>query len=262
MAYTPLGEAQIYYETHGDGPAILFSAGGGGNHAIWWQQVPYFERNYRVVTLDYPGFGKTKIDADEFDILTFPDAILAVLDDLGIEKVTLIAQSLGGQPALSFAVQHPERVSGVVLVSSLGGIRDDAIHSLMLADRAKADELPVIDRLISPQFQADSPEMVFLFHQLGSFNEAVPGKNIKNTRNGATTLAQVQELLDGGIQVWFIWGNADVVRQESTYRKLGELLPGARHVVADGAPHTFYWERPEQFNTLVGEALASIHPVA
>ena len=259
MPYVSSGAAEIYYESHGEGPAVIFSPGGGGNHAIWWQQIPHLAKRYRVITIDYPGLGKTRVGGDEYDLLTWPDAILAVLDELQIERVTPIAQSLGGQPALSFAVKHPERIDGIILVSSIAGIRDEAIHSLMLADRTAADELPVMDRLLSPQFQTERPDMVFLFTKLSGFNAAVPGKNIVNTRKGSTDLAQVQALIDEGAQVWFIWGSGDAVRQEATYQKLGELIPDAHHVRVDGAPHTFYWEQPDRFNELVSDALAAIH---
>ena len=39
----------VYYEVHGDGPAVVFAHGAGGNHLSWWQQVPVFARQYRCV---------------------------------------------------------------------------------------------------------------------------------------------------------------------------------------------------------------------
>ena len=47
----------FYYETDGEGPAIVFAHGRGGNHMSWWQQVPVFSKNYRCITFDHRGWG-------------------------------------------------------------------------------------------------------------------------------------------------------------------------------------------------------------
>ena len=50
---------ELYYEVHGDGPALVFAHGAGGNHLSWWQQVPVFSRRYCCVTFDHRGFGQS-----------------------------------------------------------------------------------------------------------------------------------------------------------------------------------------------------------
>ena len=60
MPNASLNGTEIYYETHGKGPAIVFAHGVGGNHSVWFQQVPYFARNRQVITFDHRGFGRSK----------------------------------------------------------------------------------------------------------------------------------------------------------------------------------------------------------
>ena len=60
---------RIYYEVHGEGPAVVFVPGGGGNHASWWQQIPRFHGRYKLILVDWPGYGLSRADTTEFDIL-------------------------------------------------------------------------------------------------------------------------------------------------------------------------------------------------
>ena len=53
----------LYYESNGDGPAVVFAHGAGGNHLSWWQQVPVFSDCYRCVTFDHRGFGQSRVPA-------------------------------------------------------------------------------------------------------------------------------------------------------------------------------------------------------
>ena len=57
MPYAPINGTQLFYESHGDGPAIVFAHGRGGNHLSWWQQVAEFQHDYRCITFDHRGWG-------------------------------------------------------------------------------------------------------------------------------------------------------------------------------------------------------------
>ena len=50
---------ELYYEETGEGPAIVFAHGAGGNHLSWWQQVPVFRERYRCVSFDHRGWGRS-----------------------------------------------------------------------------------------------------------------------------------------------------------------------------------------------------------
>ena len=55
-----LGDFGLYYEVHGDGPAVVFAHGAGGTHMSWWQQVPALSRHFRCITFDHRGFGYSR----------------------------------------------------------------------------------------------------------------------------------------------------------------------------------------------------------
>ncbi len=94
----------LYYESHGEGPALVFGHGRGGNHLSWWQQIPEFSRPYRCITFDHRGFGDSVDVANGPGQEAFVEDLKGLLDHLGIERARLIAQSMGGRTCLGFAL--------------------------------------------------------------------------------------------------------------------------------------------------------------
>lgn len=256
MPFADSEGARIYYEVHGEGPAVLFVHGSGGHHAAWWQQIPYFSRQgYSVVTLDLRGFGRSTSELDEYDSLEFPGDILAVLDAAGIYRAVLAGQSIGASAALKVAVAHPERAAGVILAHSLGGLDNAELAELVKADRAEAEKLPVLDRLMSKSFQESSPELTFLFRQMGTFNRAKM-QDLRNLTVGGPT---VETLTGLGVPVCFLAGENDAVIRPATIRRAHELVPGSVLELVPDGPHSMYWERPDLFNSRVERFLQAVY---
>ncbi len=256
MPFADSDGARIYYEVHGEGPAVLFVHGSGGHHAAWWQQTPYFAgRGYSVMTLDLRGFGRSTSELDEYDSLEFPGDILAVLDDAGIDRAVLVGQSIGASAALKVAVAHPDRAAGVVLAHSLGGLDNAELAELVRADRAEAEKLPVLDRLMSRSFQESSPELTFLFRQMGTFNRA----KMQDLRNLTVGGPSIETLAALGVPVCFLAGENDAVLRPATVRRAHELVPGSVLELVPEGPHSMYWERPDLFNAAVERFLTTVY---
>ena len=94
----------IYHEVHGDGPALVLAHGMGGNHASWFNQVPFFSRWFKVITFDHRGFGNSGDLEGGADRSRFPDDLKDLFDQLGIAKAILVAQSMSGGTCAAFAI--------------------------------------------------------------------------------------------------------------------------------------------------------------
>ncbi|MFF7172960.1 alpha/beta fold hydrolase [Streptomyces pseudovenezuelae] len=237
----------IYYERHGSGPAILFVHGSGGHHAAWWQQVAALRDEFTVVTVDLRGFGKSDSSMPEFDGQDFPGDIVAVLDQEDLTDAMLVGQSIGSVAALRAGLLRPERVGSVVLGHSLGGISHPELKELAAADRAEAVKLPVIDRLLTKEFQRERADLTFLFQQMGTFNVAKMA-DLCNLDTGGPTLEDIRE---AGVTVAFLAGEKDAVLSVKTVTRAHELLPGSHLEIVTGAPHSMYWEVPDQYNAVI-----------
>ncbi|MBL7517122.1 alpha/beta fold hydrolase [Frankia sp. CNm7] len=256
MAFaTSADGARIYYETHGAGPGILFVHGSGGHHAAWWQQVPHLRDRYTVVTLDLRGFGRSDSEMDEFDSRRFPDDILAVLEASGVDRAVLVGQSIGAAAALKAALRAPDRAAGVVVAHSLGGIDHPDLAARVRADRAEAEKLPVLDRLLTPHFREVDPARTFLFRQMGTFNAA----KMADLRNLNTDGPTVEEVAASGIPICFLAGGRDAVLRPETVRAAAALLPAATLELVAAGPHSMYWEVPALFNASLDRFLATVY---
>lgn len=247
MPYADAQGTRIYYEAEGKGPALVLVHGSGGNHAIWWQQVPYFAQRYQTITVDLHGFGGSDAVDGGADARNFPRDVLGVLDDLKIEKAALFGQSIGALACLRLAVTHPKRIAGVVLGHSAGNMDHDELRAATAKDRAAAEELSVLDRLMSKTFQQRSPELTWLFQKVGTFNRA----NQQSIRNLGDKGPTPDEVKRSGVPIAFLVGENDRVISLATLRKAQSLLPGSTLLEVPAGPHSMYWENPAVFNCVV-----------
>jgi pimeloyl-ACP methyl ester carboxylesterase len=253
--------SDVYYEVAGAGAPLVLLHGGGGNHAAWWQQVPHFAGRYQVITPDLPGFGLSTVKSGNYDTATHVTAVAAVLDDLGLDRAFLVSQSLGGYSGLKYAVDHPDRIAGLIMASTLGPFGDE-ISALNAAGRAQVQHLRPADFLLTREFVAKEPAKVHLFYQVGSFNETGPGrpKRLSNSLQGAVPIAAIRAAIAAGLHLTVLEGGADVIANKASHDRLRELIPEATVRYVEGAPHSDYWENPERFNEVVDEILATHYP--
>jgi pimeloyl-ACP methyl ester carboxylesterase/predicted glycosyltransferase len=118
--YTKRDGVRVYYEVYGNGePTILLFPTWEIVHSRAWKcQIPYFARHCRVVTFDRRGNGRSDRpgDVSAYDRRATADDALAVLDEAGADRVVVVSWCCAGDD-LILAVEHPERVAGLVLIA-------------------------------------------------------------------------------------------------------------------------------------------------
>ncbi len=115
----------IYYETAGQGEPLLFIHGLASSARSWKKQVPFFSQQYRVVTFDIRGHGRSDKPMEPYSIELFASDAAELLKALGIESAHIVGFSMGGMIAFQLAVEAPELVRSLVAVNSCpeGSIR-------------------------------------------------------------------------------------------------------------------------------------------
>lgn len=132
---TPLTEAstsrfvdtprwRMHYNEAGSGPAVIMLHGSGPGATGWSNfsaNIEALSKNYRVILLDFPGWGKSdEFDPDDSELrpVAQVEAIRLLMDALGIERAALVGNSMGGGAVYAFAGKYPDRITHIVTMGA------------------------------------------------------------------------------------------------------------------------------------------------
>src|SRR5665213_1622948 len=117
----------LYYEVHGEGPALLLSHGYGATSQMWRGQVEALSKGHTLILWDMRGHGASASPDDPAaysEAATVAD-MAALLDTAGAERAIVGGLSLGGYMSLAFHLAHPERVRALMMFDTGPGFRKD-----------------------------------------------------------------------------------------------------------------------------------------
>ena len=241
----PSSEFELYHEVYGEGPAVVFAHGAGGTHMSWWRQIPTFSREFTCLTYAQRGYGFSPDVPRGPGRSAFVEDLRSLLDELGIDRATLIGQSMGGRSVLGFAAAYPERVDALVMSSTTGGYRDAELDAL----RAEAPDLGPRSAF-NPSYAERDPEGAFLYRTVSRTNQL-----LSDTDDDAPTIdtpvPDIQRIVDAGVKTLFLVGERDTVAAPTVIKALQAKMTGSTLITFPESGHSPYWEIPEKFNRAV-----------
>ncbi|WP_129842248.1 alpha/beta fold hydrolase [Streptomyces sp. RFCAC02] len=242
---------RIAYRTEGEGPPLVLLAGQANSHH-WWDSVRRdFHTARSTIVLDYRGTGDSDKPRDPYSTEGFADDVIAVLDDLGVERADVYGTSMGGRVAQWVAVRHPGRVRRLVLGCTTPGgphsVPRDAAISRSLAAASPHEAARILaDLMYTPGWRAAHPGP---YGTLGD-----PGMPLYARRRHFTA-SERHDAWDALPRVTaptlVLHGTDDTFNPAANAPLLAGRIPGAvLHLVA-GARHAYFEERRDEVNPLV-----------
>ncbi len=230
----------------GSGPPVLLLHGIGGSARSWAAVGSVLARHgRRVLAWDAPGYGES---ADPEGPVDLPGQVLAVLDDLGLDRVDLAGTSWGGVIATVVAARAPERVRTLVLADSTRGSATGPERAAAM--RGRLDELAEVGaerfaaarapRLVSPACAPAVADAV----RAEMARVRMPGYRVAAEFMASTDTADLLPRVDRPTLV--LVGEDDVVTGVPESELLARAIPGARLVVVPAAGHAAVSERPDE----------------
>ncbi len=122
MSTLSINGIKLAYDNVGQGEPLLLIHGIYSSRRQWVPQVAQLKSKYRVITCDLRGHGQSSASTDSYSVKLFADDLVAMLDELGIDRVICCGHSFGGLVAQEMAISHPERVRGIILAETMYGV--------------------------------------------------------------------------------------------------------------------------------------------
>lgn len=265
MAIAKTGEISLEYYTEGSGPPLLLIMGFAGSAHSWG--APFVEqltRNFTVTRFSNRGTGDSDKPQEQPTIRTMADDSVALLDALGIGRSHVVGISMGGMIAQEVAINHPDRVNGLVLgCTTLGRptvvMADAETNAAMTPDMS----LPVQDiirkswyALVSDGFVTTGHEFLegmiprFLAHPtpMDSIMKQVVAIAGHNVAERDDVIAAPTLVIHGDADRLIPPANGDQVAAK--FKAELRTMPGLGHM--------FFWERPEESARIITEFLSRV----
>jgi pimeloyl-ACP methyl ester carboxylesterase len=133
--YADVNGLHYYYEIEGTGTPVLLLHGGLGNASMFAPARTALAEKHQVIAVDLHGHGRTALGDRKISLPDIGDDLAGILDQLGYDKVDVVGYSFGGGAAFRLAVQHPDKVQRLVMVSA--PVSQDGFYPEMLPQQAQ-----------------------------------------------------------------------------------------------------------------------------
>jgi 3-oxoadipate enol-lactonase len=248
-----------WHEVSGSGSPLVLLHEGIADSRMWRHQLPVLEPEFTVVRIDQRGFGRSPLPTGRFSRV---EDVVSVLDELGLERATVLGASLGGRVALELAGAHPDRVERLVLVApGLGGhdwseevmrVFEEEEEALEAGDLDRATELNVRLWVDGPRrgpdaVPADARDLVATM-QREAFELPEPDPLPESVWPEPAVDGRLGEL---AMPTLVVVGDEDVPDMLEIADRLAAEIPGARKVVLGDTAHMSPLERPQELNRVL-----------
>ena len=260
--------SRVNYIEMGDGPALVFVHGLSGCWQNWLENIPHFARRHRVIAVDLPGFGESDLPLEDITIPGYGRFVDAFLAEIGVERASIVGNSMGGFIAAEVAVSHPRRVDKLALVSAAGAL------TVRPAELTVAKWLSRMFQLASAGVIARRQSIVrrrrmrrLILAGIVRHPELLQPELVYEIASGAGKLGFMdafKAILDYDFSerlpeiecpTLIVWGRNDRIVPVGGAYRYEQLIPNSRRVIFEDTGHVPMIERPALFNRLLDDFL-------
>jgi pimeloyl-ACP methyl ester carboxylesterase len=245
----------------GGGPPVILLHGYPDNLQVWSELAPRLATKCEVIAFDWPGMGYSEAWAGGATPFDFARRLRTLLDAWDIRKATIIGHDMGGQPALAFAAEHPERISHLVVMNSLviwdektsweiALLRKFGWNRILLERMPRAVFFRAIRTFLPRGYKLSAELRSDLWE---SFQRPEVRKFVVRMCAGYQgTLPRLKQLYPSiKTPALFLWAERDKHFPVAHARSLAALVPGAKLEEISGAGHWMALNRAEDVGARV-----------
>lgn len=268
---------EVAYVDVGQGPPLVLVHGLGSWMDFWAHNVDALSEHHRVLVVDLPGYGRSGRPDAPYTPPWYADVLVGLLDALELDEAVFVGHSMGGQISLTAALEHPERVSALVLAAPAGiETFEPGAAAWMKAYWHEARALEPGEHALRATFSQQ------VFRHLDEHAESLLEARVRmtSTRAFAGTSVAVSRNIAGMLDhpvagrlgeieapTLVVFGEQDRMipspvftggRAEAVGRAAEAALPHASLVMLDDAGHTVHHDQPDAFHAAVLDFLGAL----
>ncbi len=245
----------------GEDHPIVFIHGLGGQWQNWLENIPRFAQDRRVVVPDLPGFGRSPMPPEKITIDYYGRVVAELCDALGLGPAVIVGNSMGGYIASQVAIERPDLVERLMLVSAAGVSQMDAAKGPVMAvtkavglfTAMTVAQLPAVAR--RPRARHWALLLVARYPGKLASDFAFEGLMKGTGKPGfvdAMRACLEYDLRDRlpsiGCPTLVVWGEKDMTIPVQDADRFTELITGSRKLIMEDTGHVSMAERPVTFN--------------
>ena len=261
MPITKVNEININYAIEGNGTPLVMIAGLGVDLSLWKPQVSAFKEHYQVITFDNRGVGKSDKPEGSYSAKLMAEDTIQLMDFLKIENAHVLGASMGGLIAQEIAINYPERIIKLILVSTwacqdneANGITPNMLEAMKLPTRRGFKRLlgacfnKIFYRLIVVPYLKFQTRRMKELEITGLMGQVECVKEYSSLDR--LPLIKVPTLV--------LTGTKDRVIKHESSDTIYQKIPNAKLVKIKNGSHAFCMEMSKAFNKEVLEFLESV----
>ncbi|QTH16098.1 alpha/beta fold hydrolase [Pseudomonas corrugata] len=255
MPFATLDGQPLHYLDQGHGPVVVLGSSYLWDHGMWAPQIEALSRHYRVIAPDLWGHGQSgRLPEGTTSLDDLARQALGLMDQLGINRFSLVGLSVGGMWGARLAFMAPERLQALVLMDTYVGVEPEPtrLYYFSLFDKIEASGSipePLLDIVVPIFFRPGIDPQSPLYRQLRTALAALPADRLRDSIvplgriifGRDDILSRLGEL-DAG-STWVMCGDQDKPRPPSESLEMAGLI-GCPHALIPEAGHISNLENP------------------
>lgn len=247
------------YRRAGTGEPLVLVHGYLGGSGQWEREIDHFSQGFDVIAPDLPGYGDASGLPALDRIEDMAEAVIGLIDRLGIERFVLLGHSMGGMIAQEIAARIAPRITRLVLYGTGPlGLMPDRFESIERSkERLRAEGVACTARRIAATWFRNAEagrgfELVAGIGARASDQAAVMGLDAMAHWDGRGALEKL------AMPVLVVWGDSDKSYRWPQVETLWRTLSDARLSVISGAAHAAHLEKPHLFHAILDDFLSEV----
>lgn len=268
--YAEVDGIRLCYQDMGHGPVVVIVPGLSTLADYWYLTIPELAKHFRVIAIDLPGFGKSDKPDASYELAWINERVLAFLDQMNVQRFSVVGGSMGGHLALMLALDHPDRVERVIMMGSTGAwpqpgpIMSGAIKLVwsdaIIMNHLRANWPAIYEKII--RHPTPTTDRIFRYQMaIRADLDKYRPEGVASSRALCSIFRTScrSRLSEVKVPILLVWGEYDEIHPLHDAEYMRDHIPGARLEVIPDAAHEAMIDQPARFIAVVVPFLRGEH---